>query len=159
MNISGFSGNKGIYACYKAESCLSDLVRLCNAADLEFTEIDDAHCTLVYSPEKTLGCDPQSIPIPEEAAGLITSFDSWHGKDGSFYVVACVTAPVCHKIHAALCRNGAEHTFEVYRPHISIYKGPDLPDLDLGVINRQLKVEPLLVRFTDPELRDIRSDG
>lgn len=159
IDTSGYTGERGIYA--EARLHPEYGIQLQGIADrllLDKLDLDDLHCTLIYSREKA----PQRVPLIKGfMRGLVTGVQYWKGHNDKMYVVADVHGTPFIDAHARLCRVGAEHSFVGFKPHVTLASMEQLPedfDAKLETVNRDLQANPIPVIFHKVSARDIKPD-
>ena len=141
-----FTGTSGFYcSMLLSEASKTRIASLCDRYDLPFTEIDELHCTVMYSPEHV----PDSIPIPKNMPikGKIYGLALFGDND---HLVALVDSPELMAFNRRIVRNGAVSTYPEYRPHITLAKVSSDND-----INVNSKFMPVDVEFVSITVEDI----
>jgi hypothetical protein len=161
MDTSQYTGTNGIYVGAELHPeyglKLQPIAEQLKCPDLD---LDELHCTLVYSREKA----PERLPmLPGFMKGLVTSVQHWVGHNDKVYVVADVHCSPMIDAHARLLRVGAEHSFVGYKPHItlgSFEPGTQPENLDelCENVNRALQRDPMMVLFHQIKAKDIKKD-
>jgi len=157
FDTSEYTKNAGLYVHAKLPAEFGLLLnQLCEDLGLPEADLEELHCTLMYSRDAV----PDSMPIirPVHNA-LIPSVQHWKGHDDQIYVVADVHSMSLIQAHATLARAGAEHSFASFSPHVTLGKLETVPDdFDERVekVNRSLKPNPLHVVFMGVKAADCK---
>lgn len=159
LDSTEYTGERGAYAGVNLPEAFSArILELCDTLGLEHPEVDDLHCTVMYSREHTLN----SLPVINSAINaLVTSVQHWVGHNGKTYVVADIQSMALVQLHTKFSKLGARHSFSAYRPHITLGKiAEPQEDLDQKIdeLNWLLKLNPVHVAFLGCVVKDINED-
>ena len=131
---------------------------LCRMSD---RDIDELHCTIMYSPtglsSEATESDIQPVPFP--VAARIVRFEFWPGHDDDGYLVACLQSDALQSIHKLWRLRGGIPTYSVYQPHITVqtpFEEYREFSYRLKRANMELEFSPMLIRLQDERVEDIK---
>jgi hypothetical protein len=125
------------------------------------SDIDDMHCTIVWSPS---GSVPNPKPIARSYAARCVRIEAWPGHNGDGYLVAILNSDSMQTLHKTWKLRGAEHTFNDYVPHVTL-KTPYQFSQDssnplwdkLYKVRTILETSPMLIRLVDEQVQDAKN--
>lgn len=140
-----FTGTSGFYcSMLLSDESKKRIAELCDQHSLPFTEQDELHCTVMYSPDHI----PHSIPIPRNMPikGRIIGLALFGDND---HLVALVESAQLKSFNRRLVKNGAVSTYPEYRPHITLAKVPSDNSIDINVKFKRIDVEFVSITVED----------
>lgn len=153
--LTPFTGKSGFYASRlpDKESAL-EIMRimsdLCHVPGLEFEDIEELHCTVMYSPDKV----PSSLVVD------ITPKTTWI-IDASIFGTALVlrlfrTSQLSKRFNL-LTSLGCDPTFPDYQPHITIAKitDPDGKEAIVEALGALLQLSPVPITLGGEIIEDV----
>lgn len=145
-----FTGQSGCYCSMMLDpESINSIETLCKSCGLPFTQKDEIHCTVVYSPDAV----PHSIPVHPNMPihATIIGFDLFGPEKDC--LVALLDSPDLQDINKRFVENGAVPTYQEYRPHITLHKceNGECPCLPTTF-------NPLQVKFVSMTIEDIDKD-
>src|ERR1044072_9373289 len=92
-----YTGDSGLYVSRVLEPLsqerLIDFVHKHGLCEMDEKDINELHCTIVYSPKGLIlpiGSTFDVDPIPTACSAHVISFEFWPGHDDAGYLVACL---------------------------------------------------------------------
>lgn len=111
--------DKGSYVSVKPSEFAKSLIYdLCREMGLAHAESDSLHCTLMYSPYVSANYRPDTTKKYQAELGEL----SLYGPNKDFLVVELIS-PALQARHEELKALGLVHSYDEYRPHITLVEG------------------------------------
>ncbi len=145
-----FTGTSGFYCSMLLSSAsVTRIASLCDRIGYPFTQKDEIHCTVMYSPEHV----PSSIPVPPKMPikGQIVRFELF-GEEKD-HLVALVESAELKALNKKLVDAGAVSTYPEYRPHVTVAKIPSDKKQEVTA-----KFMPIDIEFVSITIEDIKRD-
>lgn len=112
--------DNGSYLCLTPSDLdKSSIYSLCLEMGIQIPDVNDLHCTLMYSPE--VG-NPDIIPDYTNHRAVLGDLKLF-GPDKDYLVVEVTQCPSIVERHRELLEYGLIPTYPEYRPHISLVPG------------------------------------
>tara|TARA_B100000700_G_scaffold88627_1_gene99935 strand:- start:51726 stop:52160 length:435 start_codon:yes stop_codon:yes gene_type:complete len=116
------------------------------------------HSTLMYSPE--LAPEPDTFTsYPSRATAQCRKVEYFPGHNNAGYLVATLDSDDLQSEHLRLKENGAKHTYDPYKPHVTLASHFDMTDeLDeaMQAMNMELGANPVQFGFDSYTVSDIK---
>lgn len=146
-----FTGTSGCYcSMLLSNNSVTAMSDLCKANGAPFTQKDEIHCTVIYSPDNV----PEHIPTPKGMPffGHVVGFDLF-GPDKDC-LVGLVQCQWLNDLHNEFVSAGAVPTYPEYRPHITLAKVE--PGTHAEFVGKS--ISPVPVEFVSMTIEDIDKD-
>jgi hypothetical protein len=158
-------GDNGVYVSRILDALsrdrLVDFIHEHALCQMSEKDIDELHCTIMYSPT---GIDPEHRdndlnPIPLPCSARVVRFEFWEGHDEDGYLVAVLNSPTLNSLHRLWKLRGCISTFSEYRPHITLqtpfeeYKGLTHR---MKLANEAIIHSPIVIRLIQETIEDIK---
>ena len=159
-----YTGEHGLYVSRVPDLLsvdkLVNLVHMFKLCTMEDKDINELHCTIMYSPNpvKTEAKEDMS-PVLLPCSAWVLRLEFWPGHDDEGYLVACLESDVLQTLHRLWRLRGGVPTFPDYKPHVTLktpfeeYRGLTGRLKD---VNRHLEQEPLLIRLEKEKVESIK---
>jgi hypothetical protein len=151
--IDPYTGTSGFYASLTlSQQSQVMLKELCSILGLPYTEEDELHVTLMYSPDNV----PSIINMPKlPCTGLTAALDIF-GADSDALVLK-LNAPYLEQIHEDLLKAGCQHTWPEYQPHVTLANKVPIDKGTFKYANLMLRRNgPFQIQFVALTIEDIR---
>ena len=139
------------------EVSAKEFMQIAKFLPIEEPEMDELHCTLIYSPGHTL-----ISPVADNArvfSGVIEDVKFWKSKTGKGYVVVTLTSPQLMTRHKEWLNQGLIHTYDDYSPHVTLAEDVTFSvGLEFAMISAAEAFKGKHVFFTDETLEGINKD-
>lgn len=158
-------GDNGVYVSRILEPLsvqrLVDFVHEHALCQMSEHDIEELHCTIMYSPTGISSDhrDNDLSPIPLVCAARVVRFEFWPGHDDDGYLVAVLKSDMLQSIHNLWKLRGCIPTFPEYKPHVTVqtpfeeYRGFSHR---LKLANAALEASPILLRLHKERVEDIK---
>lgn len=139
------------------EISAKEFMRIAEFLPIEEPELDELHCTLIYSPENTL-ISPVAVNARMYSA-VIDDVKFWKSASGKGYVVVTLTSPQLMTRHKEWLNQGLIHTYDDYTPHVTLAEDVAFSTgLEFAMISAAEAFKGKHVFFTDETLEGINKD-
>lgn len=148
--------SNGTYVAVRSED---DSIEHLKSIVRKITHIEpakDSHATIIYSASKRIP-DKTAKKINDEFESFPAKIDKvvrWTGHNQKEYIVALLTSDHLHARHHAYKKAGANHSFDEYRPHITLYD--DAKDLNINMEKLNDAIKGRSINFTKETVEDIK---
>lgn len=148
---AAFTGTSGFY-CSVAVKNEGNVRKLLDKHNLK-CNVDQLHCTIMYSPDETIE-DPH-VPNIDEIVATVTGYDMFgHKKDT---LVLRLESTELSDLHNKYKDDGAVPTYSEYHPHMTIAEEIELTDEVKSNVEKLLK-ELTTISFHKITFEDLVDD-
>ena len=144
-----FTGTSGFYcSMLLSDASVKRIEAMCKKVGVPYTQKDEIHCTVMYSPDNV----PKTIPVPKNMPmeGTGTRFERFGPEKD--HLVLLLDSPELHELNRRIVAAGAVSTYPEYRPHVTVARLDD--DRDYSAI----KFAPVKIEFVSITIEDIKPD-
>ncbi len=127
---------------------LTNLINSSGLCQLDSLDINDLHCTVMYSRDHDT--DKPYAPIRGTASAYVKEVVYWGGHDNSGYLVALLESSTLHRCFNEWERRGGKSSFPKYEPHVTLKHPFSFEEFDYAKAKRlkeQLVRKPLVIRM------------
>lgn len=154
---------QGIYICrFLDHASVIDLVNFVHQSQvctLDDADVNDLHCTVMYSPEARPTAN--YTPVKGMCRAHVRNFEHWPGHDDSGYLVAVLESDTLSKSHSIWKKRGCVSTFPEYQPHVTLKHPFSREEYNVGLVRKATELltrKPLVLRFPFEMIFEMKVD-